>query len=79
MITSQNLANLERPQKRDYKSVFDYFDKEKPLCRKECYIEENDIVTLKPGRETTWLDMAVETILEKTSCTVTRVGVHGIG
>ncbi|PQE21152.1 Peptidase C14 caspase domain protein [Rutstroemia sp. NJR-2017a BVV2] len=73
MITSQNIANLERPQKRDYENVLDYFKKTKPLCKEECYIKvENDIVTLKPGRETTWLDMAVEKLLKKSSCRVTR-------
>ncbi|PQE08214.1 Peptidase caspase domain protein [Rutstroemia sp. NJR-2017a WRK4] len=73
MIISQNLANLEGPQKRDYKSVLDYFVEEQPLCIQDCYIEEeSDIVTLKPGRETTWLDMTVEALLHKTECGLTR-------
>jgi hypothetical protein len=80
IITSQSLANLERPQKRDYESVLAHFREEQPLCREEWYIEEQgDIVTLKPGRETTWLDRAVERILEKTRCRITRVGEKRIG
>lgn len=73
MITDQTLANFGSPTNRDYESVASCFDEEAPLCVEKCYIEQkHDIVTLKLGGETTWLDMAVEKLLQKTSCRLTR-------
>jgi hypothetical protein len=48
--------------------VKSYFDEEAPLCNVESYIyHKEDIITLKPGRETAWLDEFIENILQKLS------------
>lgn len=74
MITDQTLANFGSPTNREYESVAGYFDEEAPLCVEECYIEQkHDIVTPKLGGDNTRLDMAVEKLLQKTSCRLTRV------
>ncbi|KAF4638059.1 hypothetical protein G7Y89_g19 [Cudoniella acicularis] len=67
-------ASFSQPPARDYRSIRSYFDEEAPLCNKENYIYwQEDIVTLKPGREYSWLDSAVEKILQKLSCRPIRL------
>lgn len=51
-----------------------YFDEEAPLCAVESYIyRKEDIISLRPGRETAWLDAVVEKILQKFGCGFIRV------
>jgi hypothetical protein len=56
--------------------VKSYFDEEAPLCNVESYIYwKEDIITLKPGRETAWLDAFIENVLQKLSSRFIRVRV----
>ncbi|RDW74875.1 hypothetical protein BP6252_06017 [Coleophoma cylindrospora] len=69
LAIAQNLATLNKPAKRDYKSVRTYFENEQPVCDSEQYIRyKEDIITLKPGRENAWLDATVEKGLQKFAC-----------
>jgi hypothetical protein len=54
--------------------VKSYFDEEAPLCNVESYIYwKEDIITLKPGRETAWLDAFIEKVLQKLTSKFIRV------
>jgi hypothetical protein len=76
LIMAQNLASLNRPSRREFLSIRTVFDEEAPLCEVESYIYcEEDIVTLKPSREDTWLDASLEKMLEKLSCRFIRVSI----
>ncbi len=51
-----------------------YFEQVPPVCNVESYIfREEDIMTLKPGRERAWLDDFVERVVQKLSCKIIRV------
>jgi len=68
LTTAREFASFNRPAARDYQSVKSYFDEEAPLCNVESYIYwKEDIITLKPGRETAWLDAFIENVLQKLS------------
>ena len=55
------MEGYNRPPRRDYLSVKRYFEQVPPVCNVESYIfREEDIITLKPGRESAWLDDFVE-------------------
>ena len=74
LTAARDIASLNRPPTRDYLSVKSYFDEEAPLCNVESYIyRKEDIITLKPGRETAWLDAFIEEGLHKLSSTFIRV------
>ncbi|KAE8454173.1 hypothetical protein EG329_005098 [Mollisiaceae sp. DMI_Dod_QoI] len=69
LISARNLAEFDIPLDRDYMTVMKYFLGELPLCDVESYIfKREDIITLLPSRDTTWLDAAIEKALEKVSC-----------
>jgi len=71
---ARDLANFNRPPERDYLSVKSYFDEETPLCNIESYIyHKEDLISLKPGRESAWLDVLVEKVLQKLPFKLTRV------
>jgi len=73
LTAARDIASLNRPPTRDYLSVKSYFDEEAPLCNVESYIYcKEDIITLKPGRETAWLDAFIEAVLQKLSSTFIR-------
>ena len=64
--TARELASFNRPPSRDYGSVTHHFNHTDPLCNPESYIyHKEDIITLKPGRETAWLDTIVEKTLQR--------------
>ncbi|KAH6668723.1 hypothetical protein B0J14DRAFT_703559 [Halenospora varia] len=69
LVLGRDLATFNPPPACDYTSVRDYFDKEAPVVREEQYIKHiEDIVTLKPGREHSWLDSFIEgVVVELTS------------
>jgi hypothetical protein len=74
LTAARDIAGLNRPPARDYLSVKSYFDEEAPLCNVESYIYcKEDIITLKPGRETAWLDAFIEKGLQKLSSRFIRV------
>ncbi|TVY46033.1 hypothetical protein LSUB1_G000184 [Lachnellula subtilissima] len=69
LITARDLATFNPPPACDYMSVKNYFDKAAPLSSVECYIyRKEDLVTLKPGREYSWLDSFVEKVLQQMFC-----------
>ena len=69
------MEGYNRPPRRDYLSVKRYFEQVPPVCNVESYIfREEDIITLKPGRESAWLDDFVERAVQKLSCKIIRVG-----
>jgi hypothetical protein len=60
---------FNKPPRRDYLSVKRYFEQVPPVCNIESYIYcKEDIITLKPGRESAWLDDFVEKIVQKLTC-----------
>ncbi|KAF7928231.1 hypothetical protein EAE99_004989 [Botrytis elliptica] len=74
LTISQNLAILDRPTTMDYVRVRSYFDEQSPLCTSEqAYILcKEDLITLKPSRENTWLDGIIEKIPQKFPSRLTR-------
>lgn len=63
---ARDFANLDRPQERVYRSLETYFDIHKPLYRVENYMRHReDIMTIMPSRDTTWLDEFIEKVFEK--------------
>jgi hypothetical protein len=76
-VAARDIAGFSRPSARDYLSVKNYFDEEGPVCNVESYIYyKEDIITLRPGRESAWLDGFVEKILQKCSCKFLRVSIQ---
>jgi hypothetical protein len=76
LTAARDIASLNRPPSRDYLSVKSYFDEEAPLCNVESYIYcKEDIITLKPGRETAWLDAFIENVLHRLPSRFIRVSI----
>jgi hypothetical protein len=62
------MASLKKPASSDYRGVKKYFEQEHPVARDESYIyNKEDIISLKLGRETAWLDGILEKVLSKLS------------
>ncbi|TVY85009.1 hypothetical protein LSUE1_G003434 [Lachnellula suecica] len=73
LTVARDLATFNRPPTRDYLSIRRYFDEQDPVSNMESYIyHKEDIVTLKPGREHSWLDSFVESILRRCDSKVIR-------
>jgi hypothetical protein len=72
---AQTLVAFNKPARRDYTSVRNYFENYPPLnSEDECYIyRKEDMITLKPGRENAWLDGTIERVLQKLTCPPIRV------
>jgi hypothetical protein len=62
LLKTKEMNSLQRPSKRDYRSVVNWFDSHKPLVTGEAaYIQrKEDIVTLRSGREGTGFDGLIE-------------------
>lgn len=68
------MANFERPVARSYNNVKAYFDRSKPLCKEESYIyHQDDILTIMPDRDTTWLDDWIEDTIGRFQCRLMKV------
>lgn len=68
------MANSERPVARSYNNARAYFDRSKPLCFEESYIYyQDDILTVMPDRDTTWLDDLIEEVIGKFQCKLMKV------
>jgi hypothetical protein len=66
--------SFNRPPERDYISVQRFFDQEAKIIDEERYIVcKEDIITLRPGRESAKLDAFLEKTLQLLSCKITRV------
>jgi len=71
---ARDFAAFNKPPLHDYFSVQSYFDGLAPICETEVYIDRKEnIITLKPGREETWLDVKLWAGLRKFSSRFTRV------
>ncbi|THV49563.1 hypothetical protein BGAL_0189g00160 [Botrytis galanthina] len=71
---AQTLTSFDRPMTVDYLRLKSYFDREAPLCgdEQQYILTKEDLITLKPSRENTWLDSAVEKIPQNFPCRLTR-------
>ncbi|CAG8971685.1 hypothetical protein HYALB_00003153 [Hymenoscyphus albidus] len=64
LIIARDLAYFNPPPEYSYRNIKDYFDKTNPVAVEDAHIyHKEDLVTLKPGREHSWLDSMVERIL----------------
>jgi len=64
---SHTLEGFNKPSRRDYQSVKNYFAKEAPLVMKETdyiYCKE-DLLTLKHTREAAWVEAIFEKVLPR--------------
>lgn len=65
LLNSQQLVGANRPTDREHRSVVYFIRHKAPLAEGEAnYIwHKDDLMTLRPGRETAWLDSIVTRIL----------------
>jgi hypothetical protein len=64
LIVARDLALLNPPTARDYESVRSYLAKLRPIYEEQEFIKyKEDLVSLKPGREHSYLDVLVEKLL----------------
>ncbi|EDN98742.1 hypothetical protein SS1G_13601 [Sclerotinia sclerotiorum 1980 UF-70] len=80
---AQTFANFDRPMTSDYLQFKNYLEYKIQLCaRDQDYIaKRDDLITLKPSRENTWLDTKVEGIPQLMPCVLaafTRAKRHEI-
>ena len=71
LLQAQQLVAMNQPAKRDQTSVWNFLKNERPQLLDEDaeYISrKEDLVTLRPGRETAWLDASVERMLKVIHC-----------
>lgn len=66
LLHARQLILSNRPAGRDYNSVKNFMWNEKPLMQgdAEFIYNREDLITLRPGRETAWLDVFVERTLK---------------
>ena len=66
LLNAQQLAAANRPPERDYNSVADFIRQKKPLMQgdDDFILNKEDLITLRPGRESAWLDATVERLLK---------------
>lgn len=66
LLNSQQLAAANRPPERDYNSVANFISHKKPLLQgdDDFIYRKEDLITLRPGRESAWLDAVVEKMLK---------------
>ncbi|TVY12821.1 hypothetical protein LARI1_G008946 [Lachnellula arida] len=65
LFNAQRLTSSNRPAQRDHNSVIRFIYNTQPLVQGESEFVHNneDMITLRPGRESTWFDSFVEDIL----------------
>jgi hypothetical protein len=66
LLKAQKLVASNRPPERDFNSVANFVHHKKPLIQgDDAFIFcKEDLITLRPGRESAWLDAIVERILK---------------
>lgn len=71
------MVALNRPADRDHNSVMNFLWNQKPLFEDErsFIYEKEDLVTLKPGRETAFLDAFVERMIKISNCKPIQVSI----
>ncbi|KAF1966737.1 hypothetical protein BU23DRAFT_313566 [Bimuria novae-zelandiae CBS 107.79] len=67
---AQKMVAMHRPSQGDYTSVQNFMDNRKPLIQPEgnWVDHEEDLVTLRAGREHAWLDSGIEKMLKWFHC-----------
>lgn len=75
VLKAQNMAALNKPAERDYRSVEGYVFEKKPLFDEEYgfIYNKEDLITLRDGRETTFLDNLTEKMLQTFHCSLLQV------
>ena len=83
LLQAQQLVSINRPAARDLESVQNFMSNGceedghdvRPLLKAEAdfIYRKEDLVTLRPGRESPWLDAFVERILKFFPCRAFRV------
>ncbi len=74
LVKARDITSFNNPRARDYDNVRAYFDEKAPIREVERHIyHRDDILTLTTGREDAWLDIAVETMVDKCDGRFTRV------
>lgn len=74
LCKNRELGEFSKPPPTDYESVQAFFHLNAPLVYEETYIRrKEDIITLKPGRESAWLDALILKLLLKFSNSAIRV------
>ncbi|MCJ1431896.1 hypothetical protein MMC27_001252 [Xylographa pallens] len=70
LLQAQQLVSLNRPANRDHRSVINMMENHTPLFEAEASFiyEKEDLITLRPGRETAFLDAFVERMLQMCHC-----------
>ena len=70
LAAAQTLTSFSKPTNREYKNVRNYFENKEPLLSNDMeYIcVKEDLITIKPGRPDSWLDIFVEKLLQKIGC-----------
>ncbi|KAK5733769.1 hypothetical protein LTR17_009473 [Elasticomyces elasticus] len=72
--TAHELMSFNRPADSEHQSVLNYMFNEAPIHDTESqyiYCKE-DLVTLRPGRENSWLDRSIEKVLQPLNCSIVR-------
>ncbi|KAF4542687.1 uncharacterized protein LTHEOB_7417 [Lasiodiplodia theobromae] len=74
LIKARETATFQRPNKRDYKSVTTWFMNWKPLVQREWISlqHQEDMLTLRQGREWAGFDGFIENMLTKFDCKLLR-------
>lgn len=74
LLNAQQLVAANRPPQRDYNSVANFVRHKKPLIQgdDDFIYNKEDLITLRPGRESAWLDAFVEKMLKLFPRTVVK-------
>jgi len=72
ILKAQKMVALNRPAARDFKSVEAYIFDKKPLVDEECgfIYQQEDLITLRDGREMALLDSFTEKMLQLFHCSL---------
>lgn len=78
LLRAKEIADLQRPSKRDWRSVTRWLLEKRPLVKSEqsFILRREDIVTLQSGRESAAFDDLVERIISKTDRVLQRFGLR---
>ena len=75
MNAAQLMMSLNRPGETEHNSVLNYVEGLTPVEKKESQFmyRKEDLITLRPGREHSWLDRSIEHFLRVADCRLLRV------
>lgn len=72
---AQRMIAMHRPSQGDYASVLNFMENRTPLIQPEgdWVYREEDLITLRAGREHAWLDSGIEKVLKWLHCDLLEV------